>query len=186
MFCPNRLMSYKGLSLNISHFHFVYHSRSFSIVSRCFTGHGGWGPFHQEWKTHLLSQFIAVCEMSWRKKSHVPSLFFPLCIWVNLCKRREVFIKCGNRFHKIDVNLLKIHHWAGLNTGECWCRWTGGKSAPSREINLSCRLQFINTTTCQGACFIAPDRNYCIYLSHHNWWKCRVATMDYWIEVSED
>lgn len=129
-----------------------------AVVEACFTESEKPSPFS-------LSLFVKCLNAR-----RVMSLrFFSLCIWVNLCKRREVFIKCGNRFHKIDVNLLKIHHWARLNTGKCWCRWTGGKSAPSREINLSCRLQFINTTTCQGACFIAPDKNYCIYLSRQKW-----------------
>lgn len=65
-----------------------------------------------------LFQFTGVCETSDARRAVSPA-FFPPCVRVNLCKRREVFIKCGNRFHKIDANLLKIHHWAELNTGKC-------------------------------------------------------------------
>lgn len=65
-----------------------------------------------------LFQFMGVCETSDARRAVSPA-FVPPCVRVNLCKRREVFIKCGNRFHKIDANLLKIHHWAELNTGKC-------------------------------------------------------------------
>jgi len=68
--------------------------------------------------------------------------------WNQPLQVKEVPVEYGSRSPKIDANLLKIHHWPGFNMAKCWCKWVGEKSALSLQINLSCRLQLINTTAC--------------------------------------
>lgn len=132
----------------------------------------------------LLLQILSVSQAQASEQIFQPFLFtlsvhgtslrfercvpFFLCSGINLCKAKEVCVEYGNRSHKIDANLLKIHHWPGFNMAKCWCKWGGEKSTLSLQINRSCRLQLINTTACQESCFITFDGNYCIYLFHPN------------------
>lgn len=65
--------------------------------------------------------------MLWETRTFLPQL---LSCGINLCRVKEVCLEYGNRSHKIDANLLKIHHWPGFNMAKCWCKWGGEKVDP--------------------------------------------------------
>lgn len=67
----------------------------------------------------LVKASPSTLSVLWMSEGLERCIPFSLRSGINLCKVKELCTEYGNRPHKIDANLLKIHHWPGFNMAKC-------------------------------------------------------------------